>query len=31
VVYEATGYRVVPNFGQYVGDEFSVCMEKVLG
>ena len=30
-LYEATGYRVVPNFGQYVGDEFSVCMEKVLG
>lgn len=29
-LYEAVGYRVVPNFGQYVGDEFSVCMEKSL-
>jgi len=30
-LYKATGYRVVPNFGQYIGDEFSVCMEKSLG
>lgn len=27
-LYERFGYRHIPNFGQYVGDEFSVCMEK---
>lgn len=29
-LYEGRGYRRIPNFGPYVGDEFSVCMEKVL-
>jgi len=29
-LYDATGYRVIPNFGPYVGDEFSLCMEKAL-
>ncbi|MCU1525558.1 MAG: putative acetyl transferase [Microbacteriaceae bacterium] len=29
-LYEKRGYRHIPNFGQYVGDEFSVCMEKSL-
>ena len=30
-LYEARGYRHTENFGPYVGDEFSVCMEKSLG
>ena len=30
-LYEARGYRHIENFGPYVGDEFSVCMEKYLG
>lgn len=30
-LYERRGYRHIPNFGPYVGDEFSVCMEKPLG
>ncbi len=29
-LYEARGYRHIENFGPYVGDEFSVCMEKSL-
>jgi len=29
-LYERHGYARIPNFGQYVGDEFSVCMEKSL-
>ena len=29
-LYEKHGYAHIPNFGPYVGDEFSVCMEKVL-
>lgn len=29
-LYEKHGYRRIPNFGQYVGDEFSLCMEKQL-
>ena len=29
-LYEKFGYHRIPNFGQYVGDEFSVCMEKWL-
>jgi putative acetyltransferase len=28
--YAKHGYRVIANFGTYVGDEFSVCMEKRL-
>jgi putative acetyltransferase len=30
-LYEKHGYRRIPNFGQYAGDEFSLCMEKELG
>lgn len=30
-LYEKHGYRRIPAFGQYVGDDFSVCMEKRLG
>jgi len=29
-LYEKHGYEHIPNFGPYVGDEFSVCMEKRL-
>jgi putative acetyltransferase len=29
-LYERHGYVRIPNFGPYVGDEFSVCYEKVL-
>lgn len=29
-LYEKHGYRHIPQFGQYVGDPTSVCMEKVL-
>ncbi len=30
-LYERRGYAHIENFGPYVGDEFSVCMEKSLG
>lgn len=29
-LYERRGYHHIENFGPYVGDEFSVCMEKTL-
>lgn len=29
-LYSKHGYVTIPNFGPYVGDEFSVCMEKTL-
>lgn len=29
-LYERRGYVVIDAFGPYVGDEFSVCMEKAL-
>lgn len=29
-LYESFGFAVIPNFGAYVGDEFSLCMEKRL-
>ncbi len=29
-LYEKLGYRHIPQFGQYIGEEFSVCMEKDL-
>ena len=29
-LYEKHGYAVIPNFGQYVGDDSSICMEKPL-
>ncbi|WP_439564478.1 GNAT family N-acetyltransferase [Microcella sp.] len=30
-LYERRGYAHIENFGPYVGDEFSVCMQKLLG
>ena len=30
-LYEKHGFAHIPQFGQYVGDPTSVCMEKVLG
>lgn len=29
-LYEKAGYQVTPNYGQYIGVESSVCMEKHL-
>lgn len=29
-LYEKHGFRIIPNFGQYIGDESSVCMQKDL-
>jgi putative acetyltransferase len=29
-LYQKNGYRITPNYGQYVGVENSVCFEKVL-
>lgn len=29
-LYQKSGYELIPNFGQYVGVENSVCMKKVL-
>lgn len=29
-LYEKSGYRRMPNYGQYIGVESSVCMEKDL-
>jgi GNAT superfamily N-acetyltransferase len=29
-LYQKLGYKVIPNFGQYIGVENSVCMEKNL-
>jgi len=29
-LYEKAGYRVIPNYGQYIGVESSICMEKTL-
>jgi putative acetyltransferase len=29
-LYERSGYRLIPNFGKYVGDSNSVCYEKAL-
>lgn len=30
-LYQKSGYRIIPNYGQYVGVENSVCMEKWVG
>ena len=27
-LYKKTGYKIIPNFGQYVGVENSICMKK---
>jgi len=29
-LYERSGYAIIPNFGPYVGDPHSVCMQKSL-
>jgi putative acetyltransferase len=29
-MYKRSGYAIIPNFGPYVGDPHSVCMEKPL-
>ena len=29
-LYEKAGYQVIPNYGQYIGVESSICMEKNL-
>ncbi|WP_306460664.1 hypothetical protein [Chryseobacterium mucoviscidosis] len=29
-VYEKSGYTRIPNYGQYIGMDKSVCYEKVL-
>jgi len=29
-LYSKFGFRIIPNFGKYVGDDLSVCMEKQL-
>ena len=29
-LYESAGYRVIPAYGEYVGNPFSVCFEKKL-
>lgn len=31
VLYKHGGYSVIPNYGQYIGMETSICMEKDLG
>jgi putative acetyltransferase len=30
-LYSKNGYKIIPNFGQYVGVESSVCFEKGIG
>ena len=30
-LYERSGFRLIPNFGKYVGDPNSVCYEKHIG
>jgi putative acetyltransferase len=30
-VYERGGYHRIPNYGQYVGVDISICMQKVIG
>jgi putative acetyltransferase len=30
-LYKKGGYQVVPNYGQYIGIETSICMKKQLG
>jgi putative acetyltransferase len=29
-LYEKNGYTLIPNFGQYAGEENSLCFEKVI-
>ncbi|MGX7149888.1 GNAT family N-acetyltransferase [Enterococcus ureasiticus] len=28
--YERHGYRIIPNYGEFVGDELCICMKKIL-
>jgi len=30
-LYQKLGYQHIPNFGEYIGDPHSICMEKTLG
>ena len=30
-LYKKSGYKIIPNYGQYIGIENSVCFEKELG
>ncbi len=30
-LYKKSGYEVIPNYGQYIGVENSVCMKKIIG
>jgi putative acetyltransferase len=30
LLYKKTGYRIIPNYGQYAGVENSLCFEKVI-
>lgn len=30
-LYEKNGYKLIPNYGQYIGVENSICFEKRLG
>jgi putative acetyltransferase len=30
-LYQKSGYALIPNYGQYVGVENSVCMQKAIG
>ena len=30
-VYEREGYKLIPNYGQYIGVEVSLCMQKDIG
>ena len=29
-LYQKSGYRIIPNYGQYIGKENSICFEKKL-
>ena len=29
-LYKKSGYKVIPNYGQYIGVESSVCMKKII-
>ncbi len=29
-LYKKSGYKIIPNYGQYIGVESSVCMEKMI-
>ena len=30
VLYKKNGYNIIPNYGQYIGVENSVCFEKII-